>query len=299
MNPPLPSIGLDFESCRAALGGTEIHWIQAEAPTSTGRPLLLLHGWPQDHRLWLPLARELYGQRRILIPDLRGFGESLAGDASGGAATFVTDQIALLDHLGIEQVDVIGHDWGGWTALQVGLEHPDRVGSILACSTPHPWAQLRPATLDQLWRSWYALSLATPGLGSLLSRQRWFIEYALTTNTRAEAIPAEMARKYAQSLARPESAAAVSALYRYYLRSFVNVVRGRWSRRELNVPTLLLYGSADRYISPRVIRVEPEHRPGNLELEEVQGAGHFLVDERPGLVLERARLHFGDLIHSS
>ena len=57
---------------------------------------------------------------------------------------FVDDLIALLDALGIEQVDLAGHDWGGFTSLLLAARHPERVRKVVALSTPHPWVKVTP-----------------------------------------------------------------------------------------------------------------------------------------------------------
>jgi len=105
----------------------------------SGLPLVLLHAFPLDHRMWrgvLPLADHL----RLIIPDQRGFGESVGTDESTpGPASIeqlAEDVIGLLDALHVSEPAVIaGVSMGGYVAQQVAAHHPDRVHSLILCDT--------------------------------------------------------------------------------------------------------------------------------------------------------------------
>ena len=82
-------------------------------------------------------------------------------------------------------------------------------------------------------------------------------------------------------------ATAISALYRYYHCAFLKALRGGWRGRRLAVPTLLLFGARDLYVTPKLLeRWEPY--ADEMRVETVADAGHFLVDERSELVCDRA-----------
>jgi pimeloyl-ACP methyl ester carboxylesterase len=91
-----------------------------------GRPLLALHGHLYEGVTWSELARELAPEWRVIAPDQRGHGDS---DRASGYSRedYIADAIALLDHLGLEQVAVLGHSGGGITAYQLAARHPERV----------------------------------------------------------------------------------------------------------------------------------------------------------------------------
>jgi pimeloyl-ACP methyl ester carboxylesterase len=268
------------------VNGIRVHVAEAGPPDSAGPPILLLHGWPQHWYMWRRVIEGLRAERRLLAPDLRGFGWSDAPGRGYDGETFAADQVALLDALGIESAHVVGHDWGGWTAMLLGVLHPDRAVRVINCNAPHPFTRPTPGLLTEAWRSWYTWLLAAPGLGRRALEQGWITRNALSRGNVGEPFTAGEIELYVESFREPERAEAVTSLYRYYQRAFREGLTGRWRGARLEVPALLLFGERDRYISPRLVQ---GHQPPNMRVELVPDSGHFLVDEKPDLVIDRAR----------
>lgn len=268
-----------------AAGGPTIHYRIAGAADRP--PILLLHGWPQDGQMWLPTIERIADRGLVITPDLRGFGRSET-TRSLTAEDFVNDQLRLLDHLGVDRVHLVGHDWGGWTGFLIALRAPDRVVDLTVVNAPHPWPRLGRAGLSQLPRSWYAAAIATPGLGPALLRHTNMVSEILLRGS-AGAISTDQAERLREHFAQPHRASAISSLYRYYWRAFGDAARGVWSDQTLIPPTLLLFGRRDRMISAETVREGlGRHAPlGSVEF--VDDAGHFLCDQRPDLVAERIR----------
>lgn len=263
--------------------GLRVHVAEA----GDGPAVLLLHGWPQHWYMWRGVIERLAPQFRLIAPDLRGFGWTEAPGAGYDAETFARDQVALLDALEIESASVIGHDWGGWAAFLLGLDHSERIERMVVCNAPHPWPKLEPRLALEVWRTWYAVALATPVLGPRLLQQTDFAAAFLRRgNTGAPFSESEIAT-YADSFRDPARAHAVSSLYRYYHRAFAEGLRGRWRSRRLAVPTLLLFGPRDLYVTPRILPGYEQYAD-DMELELIPDSGHFLVDEKPDLVARRA-----------
>jgi pimeloyl-ACP methyl ester carboxylesterase len=271
--------------------GVEHRFVDADglrvhvAEAGDGPPVLLLHGWPQHWYMWRDVIERLAPQFRLIAPDLRGFGWTEAPGHGYDAETFAADQIALLDALEIESASVIGHDWGGWTAFLLGLDQAERIERMVVCNAPHPWPKVEPRFALEVWRSWYALALALPVLGPKLLERTDFAAGILRRGYPGFS-PEEIAI-YTDSFRDPHRAQAISGLYRYYHRIFAEGMRGRWRSRRLSVPTLLLFGPRDLYITSRALPGY-EHYADEMEVELVSDAGHFLVDERPELVARRA-----------
>ena len=108
-----------------SLEGTELYYEDDGA----GIPVLFLHGMGLDARMWDDQVTALAGEARLIRPDLRGFGRSPRDSST--AYSHVADLLALLDHLGLDQVVLVGLSMGGMIGLEVVLAAPDRVRSLV------------------------------------------------------------------------------------------------------------------------------------------------------------------------
>jgi pimeloyl-ACP methyl ester carboxylesterase len=112
-----------------------------EAGPTDGPPVLLLHGFPQDHREFdLILPRLHAAGLRTYALDQRGYspGARPAAVADYRLSEPTADAVAVLDALGVQQAHVIGHDWGAHVAWLLAARHPERVRTLTAVSVPHP-----------------------------------------------------------------------------------------------------------------------------------------------------------------
>ena len=101
----------------------------------TGAPLILLHGYPQNHQCWARVAPRFAQDFDTIVPDLRGYGDSDAppDDADHNAYSkrrMAADIIGLMDALGIARAHVLGHDRGARVAYRLALDHPDRIDRL-------------------------------------------------------------------------------------------------------------------------------------------------------------------------
>ncbi|HEX2359000.1 MAG TPA: alpha/beta hydrolase [Solirubrobacterales bacterium] len=290
MRRPLPEVeGVKHRFVKA--GGLGMHVAEA----GSGPPLLMLHGWPQHWWMWRALIGPLARDHRVLCPDLRGFGWSEAPPGGYDPEVFASDLVALLDELEVDgPVDLVGHDWGGWTGFMLCLRHPARVRRFLALNILHPFGRASPTSLLHAWRFWYQWPLAAPALlpGRLGARAAW-IEPSLAWVGGREAgwSPRERAI-FTEQFREPERAMAAALLYRHALLELLPAtVRGKYAGCVLNTPTLLLFGTGDRVQHHSLLRGFERNAP-DMELELVPGVGHFIADERPELVLDRAQRLF-------
>ena len=267
------------------LGQLRLHVAEA----GDGPPLVLLHGWPQHWWCWRRVIPRLARSHRLLIPDLRGWGWSDAPPGDYAKATFAADVLALLDAEGLDRVALMGHDWGGYTAFLLALEHPERVERLVALDTVPPWSRPsipRPRHLGLPLLIPYQVLLATPALGTraLTSSPR-----LVRTLIRGGSGPrarwsGDELDAYASVMREPARARASSACYRTFLTRELPAVVARGDRSgELAVPSLLAMGGA----SPLYRVLDPAPAP-NLRVEVIRGAGHFLPEEAPDEVLRLA-----------
>jgi pimeloyl-ACP methyl ester carboxylesterase len=266
----------------ADAGRLRVHYAEA----GEGPPLLLLHGWPQHFWCWRRVVPELASDFRLICPDLRGFGWSGAPGRGYDNETFAADAVALLDSLGLDRVGVIGHDWGGFTSLVLGMRHADRVRAVLALSTPIPWLRPSPRLAASAWRTSYAWALAAVGREAV-RRNPGAVRFMLRAGAPDDAIDEDEAEVYAARLREPARAEATQLLYRGYLKALLALSARPYDDLRLTVPTRLVLGRRDQAVPEVVVQgFEPHADDMTLDLVD---AGHFLPEERPELVVRHAR----------
>lgn len=264
------------------VNGVRLHVAEA----GSGPPLLLLHGWPQHWWSWRELIPRLAEDHRVLAPDLRGWGWSEAPSGDYAKTTFAADVLALLDAEALDRVKLIGHDWGAFTAFLLALERPERVERMVALDIVPPWAprpSLRQLALPLLVS--YQVLLATPVIGTAaMTRSNAFVRAMIRGGSRLRQWSDDELDTYADVLRQPARARASSACYRTFLtRELPGSLTGGYRPGDLHVATLLVMGGA----SPIHRVLAPQPSP-NLQVETIQGAGHFLPEEAPEQVLELA-----------
>lgn len=271
--------------------GTRLHVAEA----GEGPPIILLHGWPQHWWIWRKVIPALARDRRVVCPDLRGFGWSDAPRGAYEVAGFAADTLALLDELGLEQVDLVGHDWGGYAGFLLCLQAPERVRHYLALGIVHPFFEPPKPSLQALKRTAYQFILATPGLGSSVLRfVPGFVRLALRRGAHPEMRwTREELDCFANSFRANDHARASSRVYRSFLtRELPRLKKGHYRSQRLGVPTRILAGEADPVIRPEIL-AGYEAYADDMSVEVVERCGHFVAEERPDVVIERARELFG------
>lgn len=114
------------------LGDRRLSYLDFGGP---GRPLLALHGHLDEGRTWANLAAALSPDWRTIAPDQRGHGDSDRA-TEYTRERYLSDALALLDHLRLDQVVVAGHSGGGITAYQLAARHPERVAALVVEEIP-------------------------------------------------------------------------------------------------------------------------------------------------------------------
>ncbi len=265
-------------------------WHVAMAGDPEAPPIVLLHGWPQHWWLWRHQLADLATTHRVLVPDLRGFGWSDAPAGRYAKAGLAADVLTLLDALGVEDFDLVGHDWGGFVAFLVALRAPERVKHLVAFSITHPWLKIGGSSLrSTLATAGYQLPISTPGLGPFLLRRTGLVELILRKGSPRLQWDRETIAIYRDALRRPGHARASSRLYRtFLLRELRPIAAGHYANRSLPMPVLLVTGSEEIILTPERVAGLGEHAPlGRTEV--LQDAGHFLPEERPEHVLALIR----------
>ena len=225
----------------------------------SGDPLLLLHGWGVSSELFAPILEVLGPGRRLIVPDLPGFGATPAPEAPWSVHDFAAWCVALLDRLGIETCDLVGHSNGGRIGIVLAATYPGRVRRMVLTGS----AGIRPR---RTWRS--------------AVRVRSY--KVLRAVERSAAVPAVLRRAAGRNADQRGSAdyRAVSGVMRGTLVRLVNEdVRGLLP--SLHLPVLLIWGDQDSETPIDDGRLMERLIP-DAGLVVFEGAGHFAYLEQPG-----------------
>jgi pimeloyl-ACP methyl ester carboxylesterase len=267
--------------------GIQFHYAEAGGGEDV---VLCLHGWPQHWYEWRRLMPALADRHRVIALDQRGFGWSEAPARGYEKENLVDDILAVLDELGIERVKLVGHDWGGWIGFLLALRAPERVDRYLSLNILPPWTSMR-AMAPHLWRFWYQWLILTPGIGYRLHTSGKFVPKVLAgASARPEVWDDATLHAFSDTFTEPARARAAVQMYRVFnLREAPKI--GRYANARLTVPTRLLFGTGDKALKHTLLAGYERHAD-DMQLELVDGCGHFIADEMPELVAERAREFF-------
>jgi haloacetate dehalogenase len=149
----------DFETRDFDVTGARIH-ARVSAGVPGNRPaLLLLHGFPQSHVMWARVAQQLKDDLYVVMPDLRGYGDSskapgLADHSNYSKRALAQDMVEVMDQLGVGAFSVCGHDRGGRVAHRLAVDHPSRVQRLCVIDIA-PTLDMYAATNFDFARAYY------------------------------------------------------------------------------------------------------------------------------------------------
>lgn len=277
-SPPLPEAP-GFDHLVVETPGLRSH----VATVGQGEPVVMLHGFPQHWWQWRDVAPAVAARGyRVLCPDLRGAGWTVADDPHVDRETRLRDLLALLDALDVERAHVVSHDMGAITAIQLSYEHPERVRTAVQLSVPPPFMTFSPRTLPG-FRHLPPFVWHRPG-----SSLRGVFSEAYVAQPMSEAT----VETHLAPMARPDVDAAVRPLTRgMILPEGLRMARGVYRRRRLTVPTLVALGRRDRPWTEDVMRhvcPDPARYADHVELTYVDDAAHFITDDAPAAVADLA-----------
>lgn len=263
--------------------GLRFHVVEAG---TSGPPVLLLHGFPQHSYAWRHVITDLARDHRVFALDLRGAGSSDAPRSGYDTASLVSDVLAVVEAIGLAEIRLVGHQWGGWLGFHLALAAPERFCCLVAVNSPHPWLRHR-RLLPRLWRFWYTALFEYPVVGAWLIRSRPRLIRWLLRRGRPE-LPEADADVFVGALRQPARARAGQQwLWQLVLHDIPARLLGRYRHRQLTVPTVLLAGTHDFLLPPACFRGDSARGHGP-EVAVVEG-GHYLPEERPDAIASAVR----------
>src|SRR5687767_5322100 len=163
-----------FTVSKVKTSGTTIHVVKG----GQGPPLLLLHGAPQSHITWRLVAPELAKRYTVVVPDLRGYGDSgkmpdTPDHANYSKRAMALDQVEVMKHFGFDRFAVVGHDRGGRVGHRLALDHPDTVTRLCVLDIIPTYYLYTHVTIDfiQAYFHWFNYVRAAPAPENDLLKQ--------------------------------------------------------------------------------------------------------------------------------
>jgi haloacetate dehalogenase len=284
--PPLPGFAYQRITTRGAIINV--------ATRGDGPPLLLLHGYPENHRMWARVAPSLAEEFSVVCADLRGYGDSSKPEGAPDHSNYskralATDMVEVMAALGHREFLLAGHDRGGRVAYRLALDHPAavrRLALLDIVSTKAVFEQVSMA-LATAYYHWYFLIQPRPLPERLIGSDPafWlrtvFGRLGTDPGTFGEAVIAE----YLRTFGTPEGIHAACEDYR--AGASVDIADDRAdvaAGRKIACPTLILWGArgvVGRLFQPLDTWRDLVDQPTGEAID----CGHFIPEEKPAETL--------------
>jgi pimeloyl-ACP methyl ester carboxylesterase len=261
--------------------GTAFHVARA----GTGKPLLLLHGWPEFWLTWEPVMTRLASRYSLIAPDLRGFGDSDKPDGAYGPDQHASDMLALMDALGVERFGVVGHDVGGAVMQPLARAAPDRLAGLFFFDFVYPGIGPRmgaPDRLNHIWyQSFHQMEMAPALVGATRESCRSYIGHFLKNWSHRKDAFDDVLEAFADNYFKPGNLAGGFAHYRASHAGRVKMMQGEATKLPpIEVPTCVRWAEHDP-LFPYAWTDRMGETLSNLDLAMFDGVGHFPHREAP------------------
>jgi pimeloyl-ACP methyl ester carboxylesterase len=252
------------------MGRVDVDGVRIEYEvTGQGRPVMLLHGFPDSGRLWRHQVPALAGAGfQVIVPDLRGYGRSSKPEAIGtySLPLLAGDVMAILAELNIAKAHMVGHDWGAALAWALASLAPGNVDHLVALSVGNPVTFRR--TLEQREKSWYMLLFQFPGIAERwLSDDNWANFRAWARHPDTDQVIAEL-----------EANGSLTPALNWYR---ANVPPESWVEPPIQLPpvqapTMGVWSTGDLALTEVQMTDSATNVAGPWRYERLDGPGHWM-----------------------
>lgn len=244
----------------------------------SGPPIVLLHPFPANHQLWLPASKVLQPRYQLILPDLRGHGDSGVGEGPATMAKHAADLVRVLAEENIDRAIFVGVSIGGYALFEFWRKYPGRAKALVLCNTKAQ-ADTPEARSGRLRAAADVLERGTePFFESMVAK----LLGATTRATRPDLVDGALGMMRKMS---PEDVALVQ-------RGMADRPDSIETLKTINVPTLIITGDEDTATGIPEAELMKRHIMGS-EIKVVAKAGHYSPWEQPEEVGRIIR-HFVD-----
>ncbi len=262
--------------------GLTLSYLDSHPDDLTRPVVLLLHGFPDTSDMWSTLIALLSAKGyRCIAPDTLGCGHSDLSqkEADYNVLKVITDHVALLDHLAVSRVHLVGHDWGAAAAWLLAAYYPERICTLAAMSVGHPASYAR-GGLRQMFASWYIVYFKCSRLSErfLAGQGRFSLQRVFGCHPDIGEV--------IDRLKHPGRLTAALQLYRASLPGVLTK-----QHPKVVVPTLGVWSKGDIFC----LEKQMTHSTGWVDNEwhyESRPGGHWIPLEEPKWLVQRLEAHF-------
>lgn len=272
----------------ADVNGVRLHYVIG----GKGDPVVLLHGWPQTWYEWRKIMPALAEHYTVIAPDMRGLGESSKVEGSYDKRTVAEDIYQLVNSLGFQKINLVGHDLGGMVAYAFAAAHQQAVRRLVLMEFWLPGFGLEEGmdvAKGGLWHFGFHMASEIPEMLTAGREREYLSAIAYNWRHNPTAITDADIDEYVRHYSAPGG---MHAGFEYYRALLKDGQHNRESAEtKLQMPVLVLTGS-ESGIGDRLLK-GVQAVAENVHNSVIENSGHWLAEEQP-LALTQELLSFFD-----
>ena len=277
-----------FTHHTANVNGVRLHYVMG----GKGEPIVLLHGWPKTWYKWRKVMPALAERHTVIVPDLPGLGDSSPSTTGYDKQAIAQTIYQLVNQLGFQQINLVGHDIGGMVAYAYAATHPESIRKLVLTEFWLPGFGLEDGMDVANGGSWHFGFHIAPKIPEMLTagKEREYLTAmgAFKPESTANAFSEADIQEYLRTYAQPDKMHAGFEYYRTLLAD------GRQNRElaqtKLTMPVLTLVGG-EGVVGERLFR-GAQSVAKQVQSDVIENCGHWLAEEQPDVLAQKLTAFF-------